>query len=302
MQNSSYSPDKAAEYHLNQYQPNTARFSLYEIEDYLKKYDKKRRKAHAGINYQIIWFKKGSGRYFVNSKVYDIDQNTLFLLSKKDLHYFDRNTHYSGVLMQFNEEFLIQNSSDLDFISRHALFNNKQQRVCPLDSNDAFILDEYLRMLKDELSHKNESIQQEFLRWWLKVFLIQVQRRSEKSIAIDMHRMLPEDKKQLKLIKFVNLIEQNYKKGLKVSDYAALLQISHRTLSALTSRLLDKSPSEMIQERITSEAKRMLMENNYTISRIGHHLGFQDDSYFVKYFKKQTDISPLDFRKQSGSR
>lgn len=302
MQNSSYSPEKTAEYHLNQYQPNTARFSLYEIEDYLKKYDKKRRKVHAGNYYQIIWFKKGSGRYFVNSKVYDIDQNTLFLLSKKDNHYFDRNMHYSGVLIEFNEEFLIQNSSDLDFISRHALFNNEQQRVCPLDSNDAFILDEYLRMLKDELSHKNESIRQEFLRWWLKVFLIQVQRRSEKSITIDMHRMLPEDKKQLKLIKFVNLIEQNYKKGLKVSDYAALLQMSHRALSALTSRLLDKSPSEMIHQRITAEAKRMLMQTNYTVSRIGDHLGFQDDSYFVKYFKKQTGISPLDFRKQSGSR
>lgn len=37
-------------------------------------------------------------------------------------------------------------------------------------------------------------------------------------------------------------------------------------------------------------------------SRIGHHLGFQDDSYFVKYFKKQTSISPLDFRKQSSRR
>lgn len=104
------------------------------------------------------------------------------------------------------------------------------------------------------------------------------------------------------LLEFVNLIEENYKKGLKVSDYAAILQISCRTLSSLTSRLLDKKPSEMIQERVTAEAKRMLMETNYTINRIGNHLGFDDDSYFVKYFKKQTSISPLDFRKQSSRR
>ncbi|OXE95276.1 helix-turn-helix protein [Flavobacterium araucananum] len=56
----------------------------------------------------------------------------------------------------------------------------------------------------------------------------------------------------------------------------------------------------MIYERITTEAKRMLVETNFTIGKIGNYLGFDHDSYFVKYFKKQTTISPLDFRKRAA--
>lgn len=296
MQINNDTPTNVAEYHLNQYQHNVPRFSVHEIDNYLKKYDKKRRKAHAENHYQIIWFKKGSGRYFVNFKAYDIDENTLFFLSKNDIHYFDRNTDYKGVLIQFNEEFLIQNNSDIEFFFKQSLFNNQKHPSWTLNSDDTFILDEYLSLIKNEIADKHESSHEELLKCYLKVFLIQVQYRWRKSNTIDGRQILPEDKKQLQLIKFVNLIEENYKKRIKISDYAGLLQISSRTLSDLTSQLLDKSPSEMIHERIIAEAQRLLLDTNYNINKIGYHLGFDDDSYFVKYFKKHTSISPLDFR------
>lgn len=297
MQKISDSPNNTAEYHLNQYQHNVPRLSVYEIENYLKKYDKKRRKAHAEKHYQIIWFKKGNGSYFVNFKACDVDENTLFFLTKNDNHYFDRNTNYSGVLIQFNEEFLIQKNKDIAFFSRHILLNNHKQPPCLLTKDDAFILDEYVNLIKNELTDKNENSHEELLRSYLKVFLIQVQYRWEKANTLNGRQISPKDKKQLQLIKFVNLVEENYKKELKVSDYAAFMQMSSRTLFGITSQLLDKSPSEIICERIITEAKRMLLNTNYNISKVGHCLGFDDDSYFVKFFKKYTSISPLDFRR-----
>ncbi|OXG07101.1 AraC-like DNA-binding protein [Flavobacterium araucananum] len=297
MQKINDTPNKAAEYHLNQYQPDTARFSLYEIENYLKKYDKKRRKVHAENYCQIIWFKKGNGRYFVNFKAYDIDENTLFFLTKNDSHYFDRKTNYSGVLIQFNEEFLSQNNNDIDSFFKQRLFNTGKSPYCLLHTDDTFILDEYLDLIKNELANKKETSHEELLRSYLKVFLIQVQYRWKKSNTIDGRQIAPEDKKQSKLMKFVDLIDENYKRGFKVTDYAGLMQISSRTLSDLTSQLLDKSPSEMIHERIIKEAQRMLLDTTYNISKIGYFLGFDDDSYFVKYFKKHTSLSPLEFRK-----
>ncbi|KAF2508693.1 AraC family transcriptional regulator [Flavobacterium zhairuonense] len=296
MQKSNDIPTYAAEYHLNQYQHNVPRFSVHEIDNYLKKYDKKRRKAHAENHYQIIWFKKGSGRYFVNLKAYDIDENTLFFLTKNDLHYFDRNTHYKGVLIQFNEEFLIQNN-DNDFFFKQRVLESQLQSICSLKIDDVFFLDEYLNLIKNELTYKNETSHIEILRCYLRVFIAQVLYRWEKSTAIYGYQILPDNKRQTQLVKFVELVEENYKKELKVSDYARLMQLSSRTLSGLTSKLLDKSPSEIINQRIIAEAQRMLMDNNYTISKIGLKLGFNDDSYFVKYFKKHTGRSPLDFRR-----
>ena len=53
----------------------------------------------------------------------------------------------------------------------------------------------------------------------------------------------------------------------------------------------------MIQERLILEAQRMLLYSNLNINQIGYRLGFDDASYFVKYFKKHTNISPSEFRK-----
>ncbi|MBW1653971.1 AraC family transcriptional regulator [Flavobacterium plurextorum] len=299
MQKNNGSSDNTAEYHLNQYQHNVPRFSLYQIDAYLKKYDKKRRKAHAANHYQIIWFKKGNGSYFVNLKAWDIDQNTLFFLTENDNHYFDRNTNYSGVLIQFNEEFLIQDNKDTAFFSKHSLLDNRKWPFFSLTRDDAFILDEYLNLIRNEFADKNQNSHEELLRSYLKAFLIQLQYRWEKEYLFDGRRILPEGKKQLLLMKFLDLVEENYKKELKICHYAELMQISSRTLSGLTSQLLDKSPSEIICERIIAEAERMLLGTNYNISEIGNCLGFDDNSYFVKYFKKYTGISPLDFRRSS---
>lgn len=53
----------------------------------------------------------------------------------------------------------------------------------------------------------------------------------------------------------------------------------------------------MIQERIVLEAKRLLLHSEQNINQIGYTLGFEDPSYFVKYFKKHTKISPSAFKK-----
>jgi AraC family transcriptional activator of pobA len=53
----------------------------------------------------------------------------------------------------------------------------------------------------------------------------------------------------------------------------------------------------MVQERIILEAKRLLQYSNLNINQVGYSLGFDDPSYFVKYFQKPTNIPPSEFRK-----
>ena len=93
------------------------------------------------------------------------------------------------------------------------------------------------------------------------------------------------------------MVDENYMKGLAVSEYARSMHISTRSLSDLTNHLLNKTPSQMIMERIILEAQRLLLHSNLNVSQIGYRLGFDDPSYFVKYSKKHTAISPMDFRK-----
>src|SRR5699024_12649696 len=101
----------------------------------------------------------------------------------------------------------------------------------------------------------------------------------------------------MQLMKFINLIDENYKKGYSVAEYASLLHISSRSLSDLTQQQINKTPSQMIQEQIILEAQRLLLYSDLNINQVGYRLGFDYASYFVKYFNKYTGISPLELIK-----
>lgn len=75
------------------------------------------------------------------------------------------------------------------------------------------------------------------------------------------------------------------------------MSVSTRTLLDITNHFLSKTPSQMIQEKIILEAKRLLLHSTLNVAQVGYRLGFEDPSYFVKYFKRHSQQSPLEFRK-----
>ena len=95
---------------------------------------------------------------------------------------------------------------------------------------------------------------------------------------------------------FRDLLETNYTNLKSVSDYAQLIFISEKRLGQATTKVLGKSPKEVINDRILLEAKRLLVHTNLSIKEIGQELGFEDPAYFVRYFKKNTKTSPVEFR------
>lgn len=287
-----------SEYHLNRYQPDKPQFAIYDLNDYVIKHQDNTTRPHIHSFYQVIWFRQGSGKHFVDFNMFDVCVGTLFFIAKNQVHYFDENTHYEGVLLHFNEAFLMQEESETDFLLKYNLFNNPyQQPFCYIDQTIDYMLDEYILQIKRELKSKDEFGKEALLQNYLKSFLIQIQRRKNELEDIQHQIPFALDKKRLQLMRFVNLIDENYNKGFTVAEYASRLFISTRTLSDLTHQLLNKTPSQMIQERIILEAQRLLLHSSMNVNQIGYYLGFGDASYFVKYFKKHTQVSPTAFRK-----
>lgn len=287
-----------SEYHLNKHQPEKPQFAIYDLHDYLKKDRINTTKPHIHSFCQIIWFKSGKGRHFVDFREYDIAANTIFFIAKNQVHYFDHNINYKGVLIHFNETFLIRKDNETDFFLQCNLFNNSYQPPsCCVGKSVDHILDEYILQIKRELVNKNEFGSEELLRNYLKSFLIQVQRQKNKIDEAHINHPFVLSEKKVQLIKLINLIEENYTKGFTVAQCANALCISPRTLSDLTNQLLNKTPSQMIQERIILEAQRLLLHSGLNINQIAYRLGFDDPSYFVKYFKKHVKAAPSEFRR-----
>ncbi|HKJ21703.1 MAG TPA: helix-turn-helix domain-containing protein, partial [Gammaproteobacteria bacterium] len=70
-------------------------------------------------------------------------------------------------------------------------------------------------------------------------------------------------------------------------------------LGELTNEVAHKTPSQLINERIILEAKRMLAHSGQRVTAIANVLGFDDPSYFAKYFKKHAGKTPAQFRKET---
>lgn len=286
------------EYHLNRHQPEKLQFVLFDLREYLAGNEGKTGHAHTHSFYQIIWFKRGKGKHYVDFKEYEVADNVLFFIAKDQVHYFDGSGDYDGVLIHFNESFLVQNDDAADLFLKCSMFNNPYQQLsCCIEQGLEHILDEYIRQMQVELGNPRSWGQDELLRAYLKALLIQVQRKKNVFEEKQGRQPFVVDEKRLQLIEFINLIDAHYKKGLSVAEYAGKLHLSPRSLSHLTHLTLNKTPSLMIQERIILEAQRLLLHSNLNVSQIAYRLGFDDPSYFVKYFKKHAGVSPSEFRK-----
>ncbi|SEO54184.1 Helix-turn-helix domain-containing protein [Niastella yeongjuensis] len=78
--------------------------------------------------------------------------------------------------------------------------------------------------------------------------------------------------------------------------YAGQLNTTPQNLNAACRKAVDQASAEVLAEFITSEAKRLLLYTNNTVSQIAGTLDFIDASHFIKYFKRITGQTPQSFR------
>jgi AraC-like DNA-binding protein len=92
-------------------------------------------------------------------------------------------------------------------------------------------------------------------------------------------------------------MEAHISKLKQVSQYAEMLHLSSYQLNAITKSMLGKTCSAMIDEHIILESKRYLLATSGQVNQIAYQLGYEDVSYFIRFFKKHTGYSPEAFRK-----
>ena len=98
---------------------------------------------------------------------------------------------------------------------------------------------------------------------------------------------------------FSSLLEQHFSTHKQVSDYARFMSLSTYQLNGVTKTMVSKTASALIDEYILLEAKRYLLATPQQVKDIADRLGYEDPSYFIRFFRKHTGLSPEAFRKNS---
>lgn len=98
------------------------------------------------------------------------------------------------------------------------------------------------------------------------------------------------------LKRLVQHIIKHYTKERSVSFYADLLHISPQHLSTTVNKVTGKTVTDIIAKLVITDAEAKLKSTDLTIQEIAYSLNFPDISFFGKYFKRYTGMSPKQYR------
>lgn len=102
--------------------------------------------------------------------------------------------------------------------------------------------------------------------------------------------------------RFRELIENAFREGWSLTDYASALNISASRLRGACLSVTEQSPMQLVHARILLEAKRQLVYTSVSVSEIAYALGFDDPAYFTRFFSQRTGVSPRAFRTSAADR
>lgn len=242
--------------------------------------------------YTFIITNNSKAKFIIDSIPYTIAPHSLLALT--NIQYLQFIDGKNLTVYQFNREFYCIKDHDQEVSCVGLLFfGNVHIPILSLDKNEQRKLNTLREVFIDELETK-DNIQVEMLRMLMARFIIISTRllKTKEGFA-----ETSKNSKIALLREFNLLVETHFKTEHSVSFYAEKLFKSPKTLSNNFAKL-NTSPLQIIHERIVLEAKRLLIYTEKTVKEIAYEVGFDDASHLSRLFKKYTQVSPSEFKKQ----
>lgn len=247
-------------------------------------------KPHGHDFFIVLIITRGSGIHNIDFHSYNIEPGTVFFLSPGQVHNWQLSEDVDGYITFFTKEYFL-----LDFtfnkLNRFPFFyTHLNSPYLKLDEEAVIETIAAFSAIEKEYQGR-KHLYNDLIRMNLYMLLVLFERvYKQKSLAEHSPFHL------LQLNKIENLIDEHYKEHIGVTEYADMMHITVKQLSTLCKKLLNKTPSDLIQARVILEAKRLLIHSDQSVSAISELLNFNDYSYFIRLFKKVTNMAPEQFR------
>ncbi|MEO8885270.1 MAG: helix-turn-helix domain-containing protein [Mucilaginibacter sp.] len=244
---------------------------------------------HRKDYYFWAFVKRGSNRHWIDMKPCILSPNIFSFTSPHQVLVKEEAKPFTGTLVGFTEEFLALEENSL--LRQLPIIQNPDNGH-QLLLNDADIL--FVEDMMDKMYQENKAgnnWQHSMLMGYMRVLAIYLSRLYTAQFS---NNDTVQDRMLLK--KYLAKIEENYSEQHEVSGYADMLNISAGYLSEVVKQQSGKPAISHIHERLILETKRLLFHTNQSIKEIAFELGFEDASYFSRFFKRIVGDTPIAYR------
>lgn len=249
--------------------------------------------------YSLILIYSGTGKLKADLSMYDFNENMLMCFAPYQPFMIEAPEPVKGFCIHFHPDFFCIYKHQKETACNGVLFNNIYDPPFVFMQPDEIgqlntIVDGMLaEMINPGVDRDDLLISQ------LKIFLITASRIKLQNNPIASVGFSNEQNPPV-LQKLKDAIEMHFKSMHTASDYGRLLHISIKALARICRNYFDKTITELIAERIVIEAKRELYLTRKSVKEIAWELGYEDEYYFSRFFKRNADISPQLYRETIG--
>lgn len=246
---------------------------------------------HISFN-ELIFVSDGHGTITIDGKAHAIAPHSLFIISKGQLYAVSNDNHINGYVLRFGDCFW-EKSPASAANCKAVLYNDPSgHQQMQLATTEEQAIDSLLSTTLEEFNAPDYINKGDALAAYLKIIMIKV--ANVNSLLHTGHSSTDNQVYR----QYVELVSKEYRNTHEVNDYAGKLGISYRQLADLCKRCGGRRAKDVINGQLVAEAKRMLQFSTKPVKEISYILNFATPYQFSNFFKKETQVSPNEYRSQ----
>ena len=243
--------------------------------------------------YITVLFTKGSGTHEIDFLSYPVKPGSVFFLAPGQTHNWTLSKHCDGYIFFHTAAFY-----DLNFTAKkikdHPFFASVYNApLLELDLHNKNRMSVFFRELLAEYNG-NEWMRHSKICSLLDISYVELSRLYS---PLRHHKNLNQGYLD-KLRQLESMVDAHFKSIKFPKDYAGMMNMSEKHLNRICKACINKTTTDIILDRVIIEAKRLLVTSRLAVSQVSEALGYTDNAYFSRLFKKRAGVTPLEFMKR----
>ncbi|RYU80094.1 AraC family transcriptional regulator [Hymenobacter persicinus] len=244
---------------------------------------------HRKAYYLLVFVRHNRGRHWVDGTPYDRQDNRIYFTNPSQILVKEDPTPSWSTHLTFTNELLALEQNAV-LRSLPLIQNLRHGHELVLTSADTTFVEEQLARLETEYRRPGEW-QHRMLTAHLTVLLTYLSR-----LYAEQYPAAEPSADQRVLRAYQAKVEECFRELHEVGAYAELLHLSAGHLSEVVKAQSGKPAIKHLHERLVLEARRLLLYSPSPLKEIAFDLGFAEPSYFGRFFKRETGVTPAEYR------